>query len=204
MPYTETQYANNSAGILLSGQSFIQTDNINPYVIIIDRNVPNVNYAVMRNNKVIGVIIEAGYLYSIAHTEQQYQSPRLRSQVLEAINENMPYGFYTTVRSRSVTEAKRELYELSLIIRTYRPILGVWLQIQFTQGINTNNSIMDEYYRQLVDMGLKDQIGVYATRSQLSKISWDNYCEDFFLILNDHVSTMSDIDQLLTPRFFDL
>lgn len=204
MSYTETQYANNSAGILLSGQSFIQTDNINPYVIIIDRNVPNVNYAVMRNNKVIGVIIEAGYLYSIAHTEQQYQSPRLRSQVLEAIEENMPYGFYATVRSRSITEAKRELYELSLIIRTYRPILGVWLQIQFTQGINTNNSMMDEYYRQLVDMGLKDQIGVYATRSQLSKISWEDYCEDFFLILNDHVSTMSDIDQLLTPRFFDL
>lgn len=204
MAYTETQYANNSAGMLLSGESLILDENIDPYIIIIDRNTPSVNYSVMKQHRVIGVLIEAGSLYSIAHTEQHYQSPSLKSQVAAAIQNNMPYGLYATVRSRSVTEAKKELYELSLIIRTYLPLLGVWLQIQFTSGVSTNDSIMDEYYRQLVDIGMQGQIGVYASRNQLNKITWDNYCNEIFLLLDEHVDSMNDINQLLTPEFFSL
>ena len=169
-----------------------------------DFTVDVVNYSVMKQHRVIGVLIEAGSLYSIAHTEQHYQSPSLKSQVAAAIQHNMPYGLYATVRSRSVTEAKKELYELSLIIRTYLPLLGVWLQIQFTSGVSTNDSIMDEYYRQLVDIGMQGQIGVYASRNQLNKITWDNYCNEIFLLLDEHVDSMNDINQLLTPEFFSL
>ena len=204
MPYIQTQYNTNSAGMLLSGQSFIQTNNIDPYIIITDRNSQDVNYPMMKQKGIVGALLEAGYLYDVAHIKVRYQQSRLRNQILEAIRENMPYGLYGTVRSRSIEEAREELYELSLIIRTYTPLLGLWMKLEFATARTTNDAILNEYYKQLVDIGLKGQLGIYVTRSQLNQITWSNHCDNWFLLLNEHVPTFDDIDQLLTPSFFDV
>ena len=78
----------------------------------------------------------------------------------------------------------------------------MWLHLQFTKSVTVNNSIIDAYYTELVRLGLKNKIGFYVTSQELEKITWKNYCDDWLLWLNRHVSSVSDINQLLTPQLF--
>ena len=51
-------------------------------------------------------------------------------------------------------------------------------------------------------MGLKGRIGFYATKSELSKIEWSKYYNDWYLLWNNHIKDLSEIETLLTPQFF--
>lgn len=191
-------------GSVISPEALIDIDKFDPYIATIDRNSRNINYTLLKNVGVIGVVAEAGYLYNAVHTKVTYQNPRLHDQIEQIESAGLPYGLYATTKARSVKEAKEELKELSLIIQTYPPQLGMWLKLSMTSNKTINNSIVDTYYDRFIELGLKDQIGFYATRSQLNHITWAEYQSDWYLWLDDHVTSFVDLNQLLTPQFFDL
>lgn len=182
--------------------SIIDTDKINEFIVTIDRNVTNVNYKALKSIGVIGVILEAGYLYDSSHRKQIYRNPNLLTQVKSVESAGLYYGLYSDVKARSIDEAKEELYHLSLCLRKYPPLLGMWLRLKMNNSKSINNQIIDEYYKQLVKLGLKDKIGFYVNKSELSKIDWNKYKDDWYLWINDHVHSLSNLNELLTPQFF--
>ena len=54
------------------------------------------------------------------------------------------------------------------------------------------------------ELGLKNQIGFYVFRSQLKQINWSKYCNDWYLWIVDHLSSLDGLDELLTPTLFDV
>lgn len=188
----------------LIDRSSINYNYLDPYIITINRNSPDINYSRMQDVGVVGVMIEAGYLYDAIHNEVSYNNPKLKSQVQACVDADIPFALYCDVKARSVAEAKRELYYLSFCIRLYPPALGVWLHLQLVKSVSINNSIIDTYYDELVRLGLKDRIGFYVTKSELDMIDWDKYKDTWYLWWNSHISNVSDINQLLVPQFFVL
>lgn len=186
--------------------SSLNINKLTPYIITIDRHSPDINYQKMSKIGVIGTFIEAGYLYNNNHKiVNVYQNPKLDKQVLAANKANMPFGLFADVRSHSVNEAKKELQELSLCVRKCPPKLGVWLKLNMTSNTNINNSIIDQYQSTMVnELGLKNQIGFYVSRSQLKQINWSKYCNDWYLWIVDHLSSLDGLDELLTPTLFDV
>lgn len=186
-------------GILPSLEEFT------PYAITVDRYATTLNYTALKNMGVTAAVFEAGYLYDSIHIRQsRYKNPQLDSQIQRAIDNNVAYGLYADVRAKNVDEAKEELRELALVVRRYSPQIGLWLRLLFNNPVATNNKILDKYYDTLLNMGFKDQLGLYVTRSQLDKITWDDYYEDWYLWLIDPISNLSAMDELLTPAFFML
>lgn len=201
---SETVYADNAAGIHLSGESSVKYQDFDPYLITLDRNVGNINYSKVKSKGVIGAIVEAGYLYDMFHVEQsEYRNPNIKKQIEALDSAELPFGLWTITRARSVAEAKKELKELAPLIRTYPPKLGVWLKFNLTKNITINDNIINTYYEEFVNLGLMDQIGLYTSRSDLKQITWKNH-QQWYLWLIDHVNSFVDIDQLLTPQFFKL
>ena len=78
----------------------------------------------------------------------------------------------------------------------------MWFHLQLIMSKETNNKIVDRYYKEMVRLGLKDRIGFYVTEDELKQLTWEDYYEDWYLWLNHHVSDIDHIDQLLTPQFF--
>ena len=78
----------------------------------------------------------------------------------------------------------------------------MWLRLKMNNSQSTNNQIVDEYYKQLVKLGLKDKIGFYVNKSELSKIDWNKYKDTWYLWINDHVDSLNNLNELLTPQFF--
>lgn len=177
---------------------------LDEYIVTIGRNTPTLNFERLRRAGVSGVIVEAGCLFTASHTKQKYKNPKLDSQIARCNEYNMPYGLYTEVKSRSVSEANEEIQGLTMQIRKYPPLLGVWLKLGFTKSVTTNNSILDTYYHALYKLGLKDRMGIYATRAQMQKITWDNYFNSWYLWLIDHVDSTSEMTAQVTPAFFKL
>ena len=185
-------------------RSIINYEYLDPYIITIDRNSPDINYSRMKDVGVVGAMIEAGYLYDSIHSEVSYNNPKLKSQVQACVDADIPFALYCDVKARSVAEAKRELYYLAFCIRLYPPALGVWLHLQLVKSQSINNSIIDTYYEELVRLGLKDRVGFYVTRSELQAIDWDKYKDTWYLWWNFHIDNISDINQLMVPQFFVL
>jgi hypothetical protein len=189
-----------------SGTYALPTDpsDIHAYVVSVDRNTKNINAEKLKALQIIGMFIEAGYLYDVAHVEQDtYVSPKLDSQVNLAKKNNIAYGMYAVVRSRTTQEAAEELKWLRIYIQKYVPTLGCWLKLELSNSTATNDQIIAKYKDILERSGLKGKIGFYVTRKQLSKITWSKWQNDFLLWLVDPVDNISEIDQILTPRFFD-
>ena len=197
---TPTSYSAATQGYIDTSQ--INEDALNPYIITLDRNSPSVDYQRLQGIGVLGSMIEAGYLYNSIHKEVTFKSPKLESQVEACISSNIPYAFYFDAKARSVAEAKKEMYQLSFIVRVYPPALGVWAHLCLPGSTNTNNSIINEYTEELTRLGLKGKIGFYVTRSELKQITWSKYQDDWYLWLVDRVSSLEDFDGLLTPQFF--
>ena len=197
----------NSFEYAQSGTYALVTDpsDIHAYMVTVDRTTKDINADKLKELQIIGMLIEAGYLYDVVHMEQKtYVSPKLDSQVALAKNNDIPYGLYAIVRARNTKEADEELKWLRIYIQKYVPTLGVWLKLELTNSTATNDQIISKYKDILERSGLKGKMGLYVTRSQLSKISWSRWQDDFLLWLVDHVDNISDVDSVLTPTFFDL
>ena len=195
----------NAANVAMSGEPVsVQIDytKLSSYIVTVDRNTVNTNYNALKNIGMVGIMIEAGRLYSSSHTQLNYRNPKLDDQARAASKFNVPFALYSEVRAQSIDEAKKELYELSFCIKKYPPLLGVWLKLFLTKAKSINNSILDTYYNELVKLGLKDRIGLYVTESQLNQIDWTKYQNKWYLWLNRHVKSLDEINQLLTPEFF--
>lgn len=175
------------------------------YMTALDRSSKKVDYEALRGIGVIGTMLEAGYLYDQSHMEvNTFVSPALDSQVSAAKKADMPYAFYTYVRSRNVKEANLELKWLRIYIQKYTPSLGVWLKLELTDNKSMNDMIIGRYKTLLEASGLKGKMGFYVTRTQLSRITWSKWQDDFLLWLVAPVKNISEIEQILTPEFFDL
>lgn len=193
----------NALGLI--NRNSINYDYLDPYIITINRNTKNVNYSRLKELGVVGVILEAGYLYDVVHQEVTFTNPNLREQIEAAYEAELPIGLYWDAKARSIEEANREMYYLSFSIRIYPPTLGVWAHLQLTKSKSINNSIIDAYYKYLVRLGLLGRVGFYATPSELHQIDWKSkFCDTWYLWMVDHVDNITTIDQLLVPQFFVL
>ena len=204
---TATASIQNGTSYIASGQ-YINKDDINydalNYVIAtISRNTTSINYGQMKENNLAGVVIEAGYLYNSQHQEVYYRNPKLKDQATAAANNDVPFGWYCDAKARSIQEARKEIYQLSFIIRKYPPTLGVFVHFQLVKSKSVNDSIVEYYKNELVRLGLQDRIGIIANDSELATISWkETHYKDWILWWNKHVSDVSELDKLLTPSLF--
>lgn len=179
---------------------------INAYVATIDHNTKSFNPQKLIDLKAVGCLIEAGWLYDGSHLEQStYVSHVLDKQVSDMQSVKLRYGLYGIVRARTISEAKKELKWFQIYLQKYSPTLGAWLKIEMTSDKGINDKIIALYKDMLIKSGFKGKMGIYATRSQLSNISWTSkWCKDFMLWLIDPVKNISEIEQILTPEFFML
>lgn len=178
---------------------------IDCYIVTLDRNSPDVDYDKLKNNGVIAAMIEEGsYFDSVHMVNKTYVSPKLEKQVKAAKENNVPFGFYADVRATSIIEANDELTWLRIYASKYVPALGIWLTLNLTKSKAINDSIIEHYRDSLERAGYSGKMGFYVTRDQLSKITWDKWKDDFLLMLIDHMSDISEIEQILTPEFFML
>lgn len=175
-----------------------------PYMATLDRNTrDDINYDKLKSIGVVGVCIEAGYLYDMSHRQvDNYNSPKFRKQVDSATKAKMPFALYATTRAKSVDEAKLEAYYLSFCIRTAPPELGFWLKLKLSNSLVVNNSILNTYASELERMGLKDKIGLYVSKSELSQISWEQQSNKWWLWIDSHLPSVSAMGELLTPHTF--
>lgn len=199
----DTAYGFHYTGSLITKDQ-INYEYLDPYIITIGRNTGKLDYKGLKEYGVVGELIEAGKLYDDVHQEVYFRNPKLKQQCEEASNEDLPFGLYMDARARSVQEAEKELYQLSFCIREYPPALGMWFHLQLIMSVETNNKIVDRYYKEMIRLGLKDRIGFYVTRDELKQITWDDYYEDWYLWLVDYVQNIDELDQLMTPQFFVL
>lgn len=182
----------------------IDYKNFTPYLVTIDRNSPNINYTSLTNMGVVGVMIEAGYLYDVSGLEvYNYRNPKLAAQITAAEKAKMSYALFSITRAKTIEAANKEIYQLSLCIRKYPPQLGFWLRLGLTKSQSINNQIVNMYYDALVKLGLKNRVGIYTTETQLTQIDWGKHRDNWYLWLDNHVTAVSDIGTLVMPNFFE-
>lgn len=178
---------------------------IKSYITSVNRDTKRIDYKALKEIGLIGTMIEAGYLYNLNHVMvDTYRSPKLDEQVNTAKKSDVLYGLYAVVRAKNVDEAREEIKWLRIYIQKYVPPLGVWLKLELSGKPAMNDMIVSTYYEMLKSAGLTGKVGFYVTRSQLSKITWSKWQNDFLLWLVDPVSDISEIEQILTPDFFML
>lgn len=179
---------------------------ISPYILTLDRNsTTKLDYQNLKtSHRVIGVILEAGYLYTSSHKEVTFRNPLLYEQIPPIENAELPYGYYMIGRARTLSEVENELYWLSFIINKYPPKLGVWLKLDLDKKRKShNNSIIATYEEGLIKLGLKGKIGLMLRREQLKLFSWSSYQDSWYLWLIEHIKDTKELDSLIDPKFFD-
>lgn len=189
------------------GGSQVQIDytKLNPYIIAVDRHTrDNFEYDKLVSNGIVGVIVEIGYLYNSMHeVVSNMVQPKFNQQLNSVISCNMPVGFYFISRAQNIEEAKSEIYELSFVLRLHPPNIGIWIKFEFlTDNIDINDSIVQYYQNQLIQLGFKSKMGVYLDTATLSKFNWNDFCEEWLLWIVDPVDTLSELQTLLDPSFF--
>lgn len=188
------------------GQSYgsvlsIDHTKLKPFIITVDRDTRRrINYTdLISNHGVIGVMIEGGY----GTDYETFRNPKCYTQVEQAIKVELAFGYIVKSVARTTKDANLEMENLAFLVRKYPPNLGVWIEFGMTNNKKLNNSIMDVYQRELIRLGLKNKIGIKCNRKQLDKITWLNYQEDWYLWLDEHVKSTSELDTLIDPEFFD-
>ena len=191
--------------VAVRGGILPDTEQFTPYAITIGRNSPTIDFKKLKDKKVVVVYVEAGSLYTASHRIQEYRNPKLDKQIADIEKADIPFGLVAEVRCRNVDEAKLEFAELKKIIRRYPPRVGVWLRMFYKSSSKTvNNSIINYFEKQFTNLGLKDQIGLYVEKSYLNAIDWKNLQDKWYLWTVDHLSSFADLEELLTPEFFDV
>lgn len=184
----------------------IKWSNLTPYIVsLTDKNKDVImNYANMKAAGVSGYMVYVGQLFDSAHREVRYQNPSLVNRMVELEYHKAPFGFYYNCKAHNVQEASKEMYEFSFAIRKYPPVLGAWIQpnMPFTKPA-ANDIIIRRYQEELIRLGLKGRIGFYCKASDLDKFSWSKFSDDWLLWVNAPLNNMWNIDETITPTFFD-
>ena len=151
------QIANEVNALLKSGAStsifpgqYVSVDytNFRPYIARIDRKSTEIPYSKFSENKIIGCMVEGGYLFKnpILHNkEERFENPKLLDQITNLKNNNMPYGLYVYCRANSSADAKAEMYYFSFPLRRYVPKLGAWIYVDF-DGVNSIRILWKDGY----------------------------------------------------------
>lgn len=186
--------------------SSVDANKITPYIATLSPDIIDVDCNKLRETGVVGLMLYGGSFYDAVHmARDHYRSNNISSQVKCANKHEMPYALYVDVRSRSIQEAKLECRQLWYVVSKYPPELGIWLRLQTNASRGINNQILEEYYSHFVKWGMQEKCGLYATRNDLSNITWDNFYDRYLLWLVAHVDSMIGVDDtLLTPEFFML
>lgn len=182
----------------------IDASKIHPYLVTPSRNATNIDYNKLKACGVIGSMLDAGYAYTSNHVKvSKFESTSLKKQIDQVRKAGLPFALYSTMRARSVSEAEIEMQEFRTVLRRYPPTIGVWLQLQLPSNRTVNDKIMEIYLKCLVELGFKSQIGLYVTPTQLKSITWSQHKGSWLLWLIDAVSSVSDLNSMLEPKFFD-
>ena len=198
-------YDRAQSGLTNDPTQLIKTDAITPYIATLGKSVSSVNFTRLKEEGVVGVMLYGGGLFDSIHLHKsKYVNPNLGKLVKECIKNEMPYGIYVDVASRTIDEAKAECADLFLLISKYIPLLGVWLNLQLVKSYVINDKILDTYKDKLTSWGLSGRFGIYATKDQLAKITWSKHQENYCLWLVNHIDRIDPLNSLLTPEFFKL
>ena len=187
----------------------INVRKLKPYLITLDENSPEVDMKSMKDSGVVGALICAGHLFTANHVRLDvkanwFRNPKMTSQIKLAKEFDLDFGLYFYARAQSKYNVEDEIKGISNIIRNNYASLGVWLVPDLTANKSINDSLLDTYYKELQKLGVTERVGIYCTRSFLSKITWTNHCNRWYLWLVEHVDDMSVLDTVLDPEFFNV
>lgn len=198
-------------GLVSDPNAVINAEAINALIISIDPTVKpkDINYDKMTENHVSGVMFKAGAFFDAEHKVYVYsRNENLDAQVRSAIDAGFRFGLFFDVRAKTVEEAKKECEQLYYTVSKYPPALGLWLHIMFKEkDKKKNNKIMDYYITEMNRWGLSFGCGLYCTKSELAKIDWDKYQENFYLwYVNKFTSNseFAELNKVLSPSFFTI
>lgn len=173
------------------------------YLAAVSRNTSANDFSQYTKHDVVGLLIEAGYLFDTKHNKvSNFQSPKLDAQISYAAAGALVYGFYFIARGRTLEEIKEEIYQLSFVIRKYPPRLGLWLVLDLTTSVTTNDRLLDIYYERLLPLGLKGQLGLYVTPNQLKTITWKNHQDAWWLCLVNRYTSADNFKGDITADMF--
>ncbi len=200
-------YSNSVNSTVIDGQSLIDIKNMNPYIAtILPGYSTSVDYVKLKAAKVSGVMFFGGELYDAAYRKKStYVNPQLNDLVNKCNSSGMPYALYVNIKSRNEIEADEECRTLYYIISRYSPKFGLWLSIQTPiSNVSINNKILEVYYKYINKWGLSARCGLYVTKSQLAKITWDSFKDRFYLWLREPLQVSEVSDKLLQPEMFEV
>lgn len=188
----------------IQGKILFDQEEVYPYVITIDEQTPELDVDKLKAADVIGVCIDMGSYFNASHTVSSvFRSSKLEEQYNQFYNANMAVGLCTTIRARNEEEVLSELKEIRLAVLKYPPNMGLWLIPIFTSSSKeTNNKLIDTYYKTLYKLGFNDQVGFYCKKDQMEKFDWENYQEKWYWWMDRHISDVSKIHNMPTPKFF--
>lgn len=205
--YTNT----GDGGVVSDPNAAINAEAINALIVSIDPTVKpkDIDYDKMTSNHVSGVMFKAGAFFDVEHKVYAFsRNENLAAQVQSAIDAGIRFGLFFDVRAKNVEEAKKECEQLYYTVSKYPPALGLWLHIMFAEtDKKKNNKIMDYYVEEMNRWGLSFGCGLYCTKSELDRIDWDKYQENFYLWYINKFTSDSQLDELnrvLSPEFFVL
>nr|DAY84972.1 MAG TPA: N-acetylmuramoyl-L-alanine amidase [Caudoviricetes sp.] len=180
-----------------------ETD-ITPYIVTINQHATAINFDKLKELGVIGVVVEIGSLFDVGHNRKAFRNPNLIKQVNWVNDAELMCGLYFNARAQDISEAKDEMQELYLAIKSLHPNLGLWVIPTFSLNKTKNNEIYKYYQKCFIQMGLKGQIGIYTKRSEIKKFDWKTFSEDWYLWIDDHINKFDNVTELLVPSFFAL
>lgn len=199
-----SEYAYNSSVVTVPVADLLDTSDIKSYIATFNRNTKEWNMDKLKELGVVGVLVEAGFLYDSAHLDGTFASPMMDAQIKACKAANLPYGLYMTARARNEAEVQAEMWWYARYIQKYIPEMGAWIVPAFTTAKSINDNLLDAYKSSLEHLGLRKKIGLYTTKAGLEKITWKNKCDDWYLWLEAHISSLDEIEGLLYPEFFML
>lgn len=172
----------------------INYEAMSPYVIRVPDTATSFNGDVFLNSQVSGVALSAGYLYSKStHVKQSsYIALHLKDQVKCAKSYGIPFALLAEVRARSVAEAKAECEKLYYVCASSIPDMGLWLHLDMSNSVPTNERILEYYISECSKWGFKNSLGVYVDKNELKKVDWNKYSEDLYLWKVDHTVNVDD------------
>lgn len=183
----------------------IQTQNTTPYIAtVLEGRDPKLDYTKIRDARISGMMFYGGALYDLSHMKQTYTNPKLAHQVQQCKDAGMPFALYVYVRARTMIEADAECRALYYMISRYSPKLGLWLTLQTGASKDTNDKILDVYYKYIEKWGLKARCGLYVTPDQLNTITWTSFQDKFYLWMIEPMKATEVDDELLNPDMFEV